>query len=450
MIHTDTIVAPATAPGEAAVAIVRISGPAAWALAHRLVPGFRPTATPRLAHRGRLLTPDGVQDDVLVLPFRAPRSYTGEDLIEVHMHGSDVVVSAVVAALAALGARPARPGEFTQRAFENGKLDLTQAEAVGEMIAAKSQRAAQGAAARLAGTLSGRYRHIRQALLEVLVHLEATIDFPEEDVETLGYPRLLADVAELGAETERLTATFAQGRVERDGLRVAIAGRPNAGKSSLLNRLLGAERAIVTPVPGTTRDYLEETMWLAGAALQLIDTAGLRETSDPIETEGIRRTREKVGEADVVLYVLDAGAPWPAQELDAARELGRGRLVWVVNKIDLCPAPDLALLTEVAPTFPISVVRGDGIPELLTFLAERTAGSDRDTGVRVTSARQQRLLTHVARSLATTTSGLEAGASPELIVEDLREAVQAAGELTGDIVSDEVLGEIFSRFCIGK
>lgn len=428
------------------MAIVRVAGPLAWELAHRLVPSFRRDAPPRFAHVGRLITPSAVQDDVLVLPFQAPRSYTGDDLVELHLHGADVIVSAVLTALAGWGARPAQPGEFTQRAYLNGKLDLTQAESVAELIAAKSERAAQGAAARLAGALSAKYRQVRQGLLEVLVHLEATIDFPEEDLATLGYPRLLADLAGLQTEVSRLTETFTQGRVERDGLRVAIAGRPNAGKSSLLNQLLGAERAIVTPVPGTTRDYLEETLWLAGAALQLVDTAGLRETTDPIEFEGIRRAREKVHEADVILYVLDAAEPWDAGELNAARAWGEHRLVWVINKIDLqADVPAVGL-----PEFRISAERGDGLPALLSYLAQRAAGSDRDSGVRVVSARQQRLLTRVAASLQQTEAGLRSGASPELVVEDLHEAVHAAGELTGDIVSDEVLGEIFSRFCVGK
>jgi tRNA modification GTPase len=443
---TDTIVAPATAPGAAAVAIVRVSGPDAWPLVRKLVPSFRADGTPRLAVTGRLETPDGVRDDVLLLPFRGPRSYTGEDLIELHLHGNDLIVSAVLRTLAGWGARPAGPGEFTQRAFLNGKLDLTQAEAVGELIAAKSARMAEGAAVRLAGGLSEKYQRVRRGLLEVLVHLEATIDFPDEDIETLGYPRLLADIDRIGAELKTLEATFDQGRVERDGLRVAIAGRPNAGKSSLLNSLLGVERAIVTPHAGTTRDYLEESLALGGAAIQLLDTAGLRETNDPIEAEGIRRAKAKLAEADVLLYIVDGTQPLDPVEVEEAIGLGVKQLVWVINKSDLtnnAPLPG-------NPAFLVSAKTGEGLPALLSFLANSAAGGDSDVGLRVVSARQQRLVSKAAESLAATAHGLRTGVPPELAVEDLRQAVQAAGELTGDIVNDEVLGEIFSRFCIGK
>lgn len=442
----DTIVAPATAPGAAAVAVVRLSGAAAWSIAQQLVPSFAATAAARRAHFGRLQTPTGVRDEVLVLPFRAPKSYTGEDTVELHLHGSDVLVAEVVRAAVALGARPATAGEFTQRAFLNGKLDLNQAEAVAELIAAKSTQASQGAAARLAGSLSSRYGHIRRELLEALVHLEATIDFPDEDIDTLGYPQLTADLKALQEELGKLAATFTQGRIEREGLRVALAGRPNAGKSSLMNALLGVDRAIVTPVPGTTRDYLEESMAVAGSAMQLFDLAGLRATVDPIEAEGIRRAKEKLGEADVVLYIVDAIRGVEPGERAEAEALGAGRLVWVLNKSDL--APDAALPDE--PGFRVSAVTGQGLPELLVFLATAAGTSDADVGARVVSARQQRLIGRCLASIEKTLAGMAEGRAPELLVEDLKDAVHAAGELTGDIVNDEVLGEIFARFCIGK
>lgn len=443
---TDTIVAPATAPGAAAVAVVRLSGDRAWEIAQRFVPSLAADAPPRVAHFGALRTPQGVVDQVLVLPFRAPRSYTGEDVVELHLHGNDLIVAGVVQAAVAAGARPAGPGEFTQRAFLHGKLDLNQAEAVAELIAAKSAAAGQGAAARLRGSLSSRYAAVRRRLLEALVHLEATIDFPDEDIETLGYPRLLADLAALEADLTAMAATFGHGRIEREGLRVALAGRPNAGKSSLLNALLGVERAIVTPVAGTTRDYLEESMAVAGAALQLYDLAGLRETLDPIEAEGIRRAKAKVAEADVVLYVIDGPQGLSRAEQAEAEALGGDRLVWVVNKIDLAPdAP-----APGSPAFRVSATTGAGIPALTAHLALRAAGTDTDVGSRVVSARQQRLLSRCLAGIATASKGLRDGTPPELVVEDLKEAVHAVGELTGDVVNDEVLGEIFSRFCIGK
>lgn len=443
----DTIVAPATAPGAAAVAIVRLSGPQAWPLASRLFPALLPESRPRMALSGRMQTPEGVTDEALVLPFRGPRSYTGEDVVEFHLHGNHALVSAVMRTLAGWGARLAEPGEFTRRAFLNGKLDLAQAEAVAELIAAKSEQAARGAAARLAGSLSTRYALIREALLELMVHLEATIDFPDEDIETLGYPQLFAETSQLREQIGQLTQTFEQGRIERDGLRVGIAGRPNAGKSSLLNRLLGVERAIVTATPGTTRDYLEESFSLGGATLQLVDTAGLRATADDIEAEGIRRAREKLGEADFILYVVDSTIPYDGDEIAEAEALGGGRVIWVQNKMDMGvvpPSPEGVLV------FPISVFTGEGLPALQQFLQDQAGTQDGDVGGRVVSARQQRLLSKVGNSLAMVYDGLVERKPPELIVEDLRQAVFAAGELTGEILNDEVLGQIFSKFCIGK
>lgn len=442
----DTIVAPATAPGAAAVAVVRLSGAAAWHIAERLVPSFSAAAPARRVHFGRLETPAGARDEVLVVPFRAPKSYTGEDVVELHLHGNDLLVAEVTRAAVALGARPATPGEFTQRAFLHGKLDLNQAEAVAELIAAKSVHASQGAASRLAGSLSSRYGHIRGRLLETLVHLEATIDFPDEDIETLGYPQLTRDLTALRDEFGALARTFAHGRIEREGLRVALAGRPNAGKSSLMNALLGVERAIVTPVPGTTRDYLEESMAVAGAALQLFDLAGLRATHDPVEAEGIRRAKEKLAEADVVLYVVDAVRGLEPGEAAEAELLAGSRLVWVLNKCDLAPHVDEPGI----PCFKVSAVTQMGLPSLLGYLATMAGQTDADVGVRVVSARQQRLIGRCLASVETTLAGLAERRPPELLVEDLKEAVHAAGELTGDIVNDEVLGEIFARFCIGK
>ena len=443
----DTIVAPATAPGVSAVAIVRLTGPDAWTFANKVFPRLIAGSVPRQALFGRMKTPDDLEDEILVLPFRGPHSYTGEDLVEFHLHGNDLLVAGLTRALTGFGARPAQPGEFTQRAFLNGKLDLARAEAVAELIEAKSDVAARGAAARLAGELSTRYRHIREQLLDLLVHLESTIDFPDEDIETLGYPRLLADLDSLLGELAALQSTFQQGRVERDGLRVAIAGRPNAGKSSLMNKLLGIERAIVTPIPGTTRDYLEEHVVLAGAAVRLYDTAGLRDSEDVIEREGIRRTREQIRSADLLIYVIDGSDPGDLTEARATAAECPGVTCWVINKSDLGVDPSLQLGH---PTFHISAQTGEGIPSLLEYVTRHIGATDLDAGVRVASARQVRLIDRCQASLAEVRRGLESGVSPELASADLRDAIDAVGELTGEIVNDELLGEIFSRFCIGK
>ncbi len=446
LLTTDTIVAPATAAGAAAVAIVRLSGREAWTLAGCLFPRLTSSSQPRYALFGELRTDDGVRDEVLVLPFRGPHSYTGEDLVELHLHGNDVLVQAVVRALTRLGARPADPGEFTRRAFLNGKMDLSRAEAVAEIIAARSERSARGAAARLAGSLSERYQGIRRELLELLVHLEATIDFPDEDIETLGYPSLLRDLGRLRDELAVLEQTYRDGKIERDGLRIAIAGKPNAGKSSLMNCLLGSDRAIVTAIPGTTRDYLEESLSLRGANLQLYDTAGLRITDDVVEAEGIRRAREKVAEADLLLYVVDANDPLDAAELSTARELCSGLVVWIVNKTDTTQARPV----PGDPSFYLSARSGEGVPALVEYLAGIIGKDDGDAGARVASGRQARLLTRCVESLNRVMVSMQESVAPELVVEDMREAIDAVGELTGEVVNDEVLGEIFSRFCIGK
>jgi tRNA modification GTPase len=445
--NQDTIVAPATAPGRAAVAIVRLSGTKAWDFASLIFPALTATAVPRMALVGTLRTAEELVDEVLALPFRGPRSYTGEDLVEFHLHGNDLLVSGVIRALTQAGARPAEPGEFTRRAYLNGKLDLARAEAVAELIDARSRHAAQGAAARLAGSLSERYKGIRQALLELLCHLEATIDFPDEDIETLGYPRLEADIRHILADLQRLADTFEQGRLDGDGLRVGIAGRPNAGKSSLMNALLGTDRAIVTELAGTTRDYLEEPMSLAGSVIQLLDTAGLREALDRVEAEGIRRARSRLRESNLLLYVVDAARPLELDELTEARALTDGEVLLVVNKVDLGKAPKGPLDM---PTFPVSALTGEGLPALLSYIAAKAQGSDQDFGFRVASARQARLIVRSMEALRAVSVALNQQRPPELAVADLREAVAAVGELTGDIVNDEVLGEIFSRFCVGK
>ncbi|MCK9589553.1 MAG: tRNA uridine-5-carboxymethylaminomethyl(34) synthesis GTPase MnmE, partial [Terrimicrobiaceae bacterium] len=332
-----TIAAVSTPPGEGAVALIRISGPDAAAILGRI---FHPgNPVPRRATPGRIVEDGVTVDQVLVTVFQAPASYTGEDMVEIGCHGGILLAAHVLEVVLRQGARAAGPGEFTQRAFLNGKLDLTQAEAVMDLISAKTPPAMRAAAEQLQGRLGGEVSGIRAGILETVAHLEAWIDFPEEGIDPATGTLLLEKISSVIARIESLLSTAESGRVLREGVRAAIVGRPNVGKSSLLNRLLGMERAIVSPIPGTTRDTIEESVCLRGILFRLTDTAGLRETGDPVEREGVDRALQTIDRADLVLHVLDASAGFSEPAL-------RAREILVANKIDLLP-PNASLPSNV-------------------------------------------------------------------------------------------------------
>jgi tRNA modification GTPase len=438
MLENDTIAALSTPPGEGALAVVRISGPQAWDIARKIFHGAR-EFVPRRAHLGRIVNADGVIDEVVLTAWRGPASYTGEDVVELCGHGGALVSAQVLRAVLAAGARAAGPGEFTQRAFLNGKMDLTQAEAVMDLIRAQTPLAARAAAEQLRGRIGDEISAIREALLDIVAHVEAYIDFPDEDIDPDTGASMRGRLVTTRERIAKLLATADEGRLLREGVRLAICGRPNAGKSSLLNRLLGYDRAIVSPTPGTTRDTIEESLSLRGIPFRVIDTAGLRETADAIEREGVHRARAAVERADVVLRVIDATEPEALGDPPVSADE-----ILVLNKIDLAPTQ--------TSTLGISCSTGVGLDALIDTIVSRVhaepAGA-RDSFAAI-NARHQSCLQRAAVALDAALERFDAGAEPEFVAVDLRAALDAAGEVVGVVDTEDILGRIFSSFCIGK
>lgn len=444
----ETIAALATPPGEGALAVIRISGARALAVADTIFRGGKKPSEleERRVVLGRIVSVEGeVIDEVLLTVFRNPRSYTGEDLVEISGHGGSLVTSRVLAASLAAGARMARPGEFTERAFLNGKLDLTQAEAVMDLISAQTPRAASTAAGQLEGRLGEEINALRAELLEGVVHLEAFIDFPEEGIDPESGLILRKRMEKIADHLERLLATANEGRLLREGISLALCGAPNAGKSSLLNRLLGTERAIVSATPGTTRDTIEESASLGGYPFRVIDTAGLRETADPVEREGVVRARHAAEQADLRVHLVDAAT------LDGAIEPLFEDELLVLNKVDLL---DRTLLPEAcASSLTISCRTGEGLEELVTAILKKVTGRGEGEAApdgAAINARHQECLKRGASALTTAIALLESGEPPELVSVELRASLSAVGEIVGEAGTEEILGKIFSSFCIGK
>ena len=450
MTRTDTIVAAATPPGRGGVGIVRVSGPGTLELATTLL-GELPA--PRRATFARFL--DAQQDPIdagLALFFPAPHSYTGEHVLELHGHGGPLVMETLVGRALELGARRAQPGEFTQRAFLNDKLDLAQAEAVADMIDAGSRAAVRAAMRSLQGEFSAMVRALTEAVIELRTYVEAAIDFPEEEVDFLADRELAERFAAVRDHFAGVLASARQGQLLREGMVVVIAGRPNAGKSSLLNRLAGYDAAIVTPVPGTTRDVVRERIHLDGMPLHVLDTAGLRQGGDVVEEEGIRRAQAEMQRADRVLFVIDTVED---PQGTAAREEGPRLprdvpLTLVYNKCDLAVGLPVADEVDGPPRFAISALTGAGLPQLRAHLKACMGFQSVDGGA--ISARKRHLeALSVAREHTEEASRLlterRAG---ELVAEELRGAQRALSEITGEFTSEDLLGRIFAGFCIGK
>lgn len=442
MESADTIAAPATAAGPGAVAVIRMSGPDAVEIAGRVFRGRRrleDVPSGRVV-RGRIERGGAVLDEVLCTVFRGPRSYTGEDVVEISGHGGVVVSRAVLQAVLESGARPARPGEFTERAFLNGKMDLTQAEAVMDLVSARGEASALAAAGQLEGRLGRVVEKLREDTLEALAHLEAFIDFPEEGIDPESGQALRARIGDLQSAVTRLLATADEGRMLREGVRLVIYGAPNAGKSSLLNLLLGYDRAMVSEIPGTTRDTIEENLTLRGIPFRVIDTAGLRDSSDPLEIEGMRRTCHHLKRADVAVRVLDAAAPADIDEAPSHE-------IRVLNKIDLCgngAFPPGAV--------PMCCFDGRGLDELVEAIIAKTelGALGRFEETVAINARHQHCLRTAQDYLDEASRSLAREDAPELTALELRSALASIGEIVGAVGTEEVLGKIFSAFCIGK
>ena len=439
---TDTIAAVATPNGVGGVGVLRVSGPRVLSIARTLL-GRAPR--PRHAHYARLRDGNGaILDQALLLYFPAPNSYTGEDVLELQAHGSPIVLQTILRRLFELGARAARAGEFSERAFLHGKLDLAQAEAVADLIAAGSEAAARAALRSLEGEFSRRVTALFERLVEARVHVEAAIDFPEEEIDFLGDGQIAARLDLVRIELGTLRQEVERGQRLRDGLHVVIVGAPNAGKSSLLNALAGQERAIVADVPGTTRDLLREAVRLDGIELTLVDTAGLREGGDAIEREGMRRAALELTRADLALAVLA-----PGDDQEALKETLRSvpQILWLHNKCDLTPMR--AVASEGVDQFSISARTGAGLDALIAAL-KRAAGIDEGSaGAFSARARHVDALRRVAEHLDIAQSRLSARAG-ELCAEELHLAQLALAEITGEFRSDDLLGRIFGSFCIGK
>jgi tRNA modification GTPase len=452
---TDTIAAISTPPGRGGIGIVRLSGPQAASIAAQLVSLRHPLEHARARLADVLDASDsgidgGRIDEALVTYFGAPRSYTAEDLVEIAAHGSPVVLEMLLRRSMDLGARLAEPGEFTQRAFLAGRLDLTQAEAVRDLIEAQTLTQARQAASQMGGALSRRVQPVKQSLVELIALLEAGIDFAEDDVDVTPAAEIARRIGDLTPPLTALAASFARGRIVHDGLTLAIVGRPNAGKSSLFNRLVERDRAIVTATPGTTRDLISERISLDGIPLELVDTAGLREGREEAEQLGIARSREALADAALVVVVLDATQPLNDEEHRLlAAVLGRPAVV-AVNKSDLAegslPLPDCAGL----PVLPTSALTGDGIPALRErILALATGGAASEPGL-LTSLRHQQAVATALSALADAAKANGSAIPHEMILLDLYRALWALDSLTGQTTSDDILNLIFSTFCIGK
>jgi len=449
MYELDTIAAIATPPGPGGIGIVRVSGPHAIALADAVFRRRRSGSwRSHQLYAGQLHDADGAALDAgLAVVMRAPHSYTGEDVLELHCHGSPVVLDQVLRTLLARGARPAHAGEFTKRAFLNGRLDLTQAEAVMTLVRARTADAAHTAASQLCGGLSAHVLGIREHLVRAKAHVEAQLDFGDEDV-GLDPEALAADVAAARDAVDALLANT-RGELLQNGLRVALSGRPNAGKSSLLNALVGADRAIVTPEPGTTRDVIEVNVDVGGVPVTLIDTAGLRDAGDAVERLGVARAEDAAARADLVLLVLDTARPFAEQ----AALVGRADAIAVLNKCDLparWSAADEAAVAAAHPCVRVSATAPLGIDALRQALLARAGAEWADNVPPLTSARQRAALTHVAESLRAAHASLAAALPPELVAVDLQAALEHIGTVTGAVTSDDVLDAIFREFCIGK
>jgi tRNA modification GTPase len=453
----ETIVALSTPIGRSGIGVIRLSGPLARTIADRL---FRPKTasalTPYRATFGTLHEPqtDELVDEVVTTFFPGPHSYTGEDVIEFSCHGSPVILRRVIELALECGAQLARPGEFTLRAFLNGRLNLTQAEAVRDLIQAQTIYQAKVALRQLQGSLSQTLQPLKQALIHAIVHLETAVEFAEEDVTPKGRPSLIGQLDELVAQLAEIEKTFRFGRIVREGLQMAIVGKANVGKSSLFNRLLEKDRAIVTDIPGTTRDALSEAASIEGIPFTLVDTAGIRRTTDVVETIGITRSRQAIADADLVLVVLDVSQPLDEDDHTVLQETaGHPRLI-VANKKDLprqWDTEDLRSWGGDDPIISVSALTGDGMNiltrEVLTIVM---GGRVYPEDVILTNVRHHRLIVAAIEAVRKAVDALTEGYSEEVALVGLHEALRSLGEITGEVTVEDILDQIFSTFCIGK
>lgn len=457
----DTIAAISTPPGEGAISIVRLSGDQAVEIADRVFKAGSKqlvNVASHTIHYGHIVDPkdDKLMDEVMVSVMRAPKTFTREDVIEINCHGGIVVVNQLLQLLLRQGARLAEPGEFTKRAFLNGRVDLSQAEAVMDLIRAKTDKAMNLALNQLDGNLSHLIRALRQEILETLAQVEVNIDYPEyDDVEEMTTRLLLEKATQVKAQIESLLQTAQQGKILREGLDTAIIGRPNVGKSSLLNHLLREEKAIVTDIAGTTRDVIEEYVNMRGVPLKLVDTAGIRDTEDIVERIGVERSRQALAKADLILLVLNQSEPLSKEDEQLIEVTKESKRIILLNKTDLPSQLDRSKVRKLvgeAPLFEVSVLNQDGLDHLEQAIADLFFGgqtADKDASY-VSNTRHIALLDQAAHSLSEVIQGIELGMPVDLVQIDMTRCWDALGEVVGDSVQDELITQLFSQFCLGK
>ena len=454
---TDTIAALSTPSGRGAIGVIRVSGPDAISILRRMTSD----ETSQLEPTPHYMTLRGISDpftgatldQALVCYFKAPHSFTGEDVIEFHCHGSPVLLRRVLDTILRLDVRLANPGEFSLRAVMNGRMQLTEAEAIRDLIDAQTDAAAQQATRQLSGEISHRLQPVKDQLLKIIVRLESSLEFVEDDLPQLEQAELQRNLAALRSDLRSLAQTFVRGRLLHEGLRVALIGRPNAGKSSLFNCLLGHERAIVTEVPGTTRDTISELTGLDGIPVTLVDTAGMRPTSDQVESLGVERTKRAAADADLLIVVIDGSQPLTEEDQLVLGNASRQRHVIAINKSDLPDFSSEHVLSNGAQghAVAVSALTEDGLAELRTAMIKPFVnGNSAAEGLMITNARHHDLLLRTIEAIAESEALLTEHASEEIILVGLHNALKFLGEITGDTTTEQILGQIFSTFCIGK
>ena len=455
----STIAAVSTAPGEGGVAVIRVSGKNAHAMLRKIfVPAGRSGFSERRLSFGKIIDPgtEETVDEVLCAVMSSPNTYTGEDVAEIHSHGGYVVPAKILELLTALGARVAAPGEFTQRAFLNGKMDLAQAEAVSDIIGAQTENSLRYARAQLEGSLSATVNGLKDRILDVLAEREANLDFPEEDIDPVRKELIRNEVESVKRELEKLVESYDRGRMFRDGVAAVILGKPNVGKSSILNRLVGRERAIVSPAPGTTRDFIEEKVNVGGIPLTIADTAGIRDAEDEVEKTGVELSLAKAADAEFVLAVLDRSAELDDLDLKVVERARAKKHLVVLNKSDLerrLETRKLYRVVDPASVVETSARNGTGMDRLGDAVFEILSGSESGLDASETVLTNLRHKNSMKRSLDHLRAFLDLlgkNEYPEILSVDLRSSMNSLGEITGEVTTEDILGRIFSRFCIGK
>ncbi len=448
----DTICAIATPMGVASIGVIRLSGPKAIAIAQSVFRGGVNTFQSHTVHYGKIIDLSGkCIDEALLVVMKGPRSYTGEDVIEIQSHGNPHLLQKILANLMASGARLAAPGEFTRRAFLAGKIDLSQAEAVMDLIAAQSDAAQEMALGLLHGDLSRQIETIEKNLLSILSQIEASIDFTEQGITIGSHEEIIQKISQSVQSIHALLAGYEEGKQIREGSLVVITGRPNVGKSSVMNRLLGEDRAIVTEIPGTTRDTVSESLLLQGHLMQLVDTAGIRATTDPIESEGVKRSEAVLKKSDLAMLILDSSQPLTLEDIALADQIAKK--IFVLNKSDLPLKIDMEQLRARYPQYPIiycSAATGEQFSDLKKQLAAELIRQPEKEGCRVALLRHKDALIQADCALQRALQSAKENASVEFLAADLREGLDALGEIAGETTTDEILDQIFNQFCIGK